>query len=131
MRIREINLIGWCFILGLMLCATLVAFPVGKCLCQESQPDVSGTVECKEIGRLSGEVEYRYDVTLTNNTGSKQKVKYDVIFMAGDVPIKKHSHSTLMTPNETLTETHDAKIVEADWERVSKFRLEWESEVQN
>ena len=130
MKTRESNLIRLCFVLGIAVCATLVAFPGSKSLSQEALPDVSGTVDCKEVGRLNGEVGYQYEVTLTNNTESKLIVKYNVIFMAGDVPIKNHNHSTLMIPNETLTETHDGKISEAEWDRVSSFRVEWESEKQ-
>ncbi len=92
--------------------------------------DVTAEVDCKEVGRLNGEVGYQYDATLTNNTDSKLIVKYDVIFLAGDVRKKTHSHSTLMIPNETLTETHDGKISEEDWEKITKFRIEWSSQKQ-
>ncbi len=33
--------------------------------------DATAEVDCKEVGRLNGEVGYQYDATLTNNTDSK------------------------------------------------------------
>jgi hypothetical protein len=98
---------------------------------EDKVSNIAATVDCREIGRLNGEVQYQYEVTLTNNTGSKQLVAYDVIFMAGDVRLKTHKHSTLMIPHEKkLTETHDGKMRETDWDRVTKFRIEWSSKKQ-
>lgn len=128
MKTREFDPIRWCFVLGLVLFVTLAAFPGGKPLSLQERPGVEGTVDCREIGRLNGEVGYQYDVTLTNNTASKLIVKYKVIFKAGDVPQKTHSHSTVMIANENMTETHDDKMSETEWDKVTVFRLELEWE---
>jgi hypothetical protein len=94
-------------------------------------PNVTATVDCKEVGRLNGKVQYQYEVKLTNKTASKQLVEYHVIFMAGDVRLKTHDDSTLMIPHENLTETHDGTISETDWERVTSDRIEWSSKKQD
>ncbi len=125
---RKFDPTRWCLILGIVLCGSLAAFPGGRPLSLQEQPGVEGTVDCEEIGRLNGEVGYQYDVTLTNNTATKLIVRYKVIFKAGDTPKKTHSHSTLMTPNENLTETHDDKMSETEWDKVTVFRLELEWE---
>lgn len=116
----------------LMLCVMLATlFGNTSVQAQENtSKDVTADVNCVEVGRLNGEVQYQYDVTLKNNTASKLIVKYNVIFMEGQVPKKEHKHSTLMMPDETLTETHYGKISEAEWDKVTKFRIEWSSEKQ-
>jgi hypothetical protein len=116
-------------VLGVLLCMTLTVLPSGRPLSFGVPPDVTGSIECDETGRLNGEVGYRYDVTLTNNTDLKQKVDYKVIFFAGTTPVKEHKHSTILTPKETSTESHDGKMKEGDWDRVSRFRVETESVV--
>lgn len=130
MKRREFNLTQWGFILSVALCLTLGAVPGTKSLAQGAQPVISATVHCKERGRLNGQVEYQYDVTLKNNTANKQIVTYNVILLAGNVPLKTHQHSTLMIPYETLTETHYGKINEADWDRASRVKVDWKSHVQ-
>jgi hypothetical protein len=97
---------------------------------QEDTSAVTATVDCKEVGRLNGKVQYQYEVKLTNKTASKQLVEYHVIFMAGVVRVKTHDDSTLMIPHENLTETHDGTISETEWERVRSYRIEWSSKTQ-
>lgn len=87
--------------------------------------DVKGAIDCKEIGRLNGQVQYRYDVTMINTTAMKLIVNYNVILFAGDVPQKHHVHSTLMTPHEKLYETHDGIMSVTDWDKVTRFRVEF------
>jgi hypothetical protein len=125
---REINtkkiVLMLCILIGFLFCNLSVQSN------ENASPDVTAAVDCKEVGRLNGEVEYQYDATLTNNTDSKLIVTYEVIFMAGDVRKKTYNHSTVMIPNETLTETHDGKISEEDWDKITRFRIEWSSQKQ-
>jgi hypothetical protein len=111
--------------LGIVLCAILMVFPAGKSLSQEKEDVITATIECNELGRLNGVVEYQYDVTLTNNRKVKFKVDYDVIFLAGTTRIKVHNHSTLLIPAEKLTETNFGSIKESDWDKITTFRVEW------
>ena len=97
---------------------------------ENKRTDVSAVVDCREVARLNGVVQYQYDATLKNNTASKLIVEYNVIFMQGQVRKKEHKHSTLMIPNEKLTETNEGTIREADWEKVTIFRIEWSSKKQ-
>ncbi len=127
MKKTGLNLARSFLVLGVLLCMTLTVLPAGRHLSSGAPPDVTGDIECNETGRLNGEVGYQYDVTLTNNTDLKQKVDYKVIFFAGTTPIKEYKHSTILTPKETSTESHDGKIKEGDWDRVTKFRVETES----
>jgi hypothetical protein len=125
---KGLNLVRWCLVLDVVFCTTLTVFPAGRHLSLGTPPDVSGDIDCRETGRLNGVVEYQYDVTLINHTDLKQKVDYKVIFFAGDVPIKKHNHSTILIPKENTTESHDGKMKEEDWDRITRFRIETESE---
>jgi hypothetical protein len=125
MKTRKFNPNRQRFILGIVLCAMLIVFPTGKSLSQEKEDVITATIECKELGRLNGEVEYQYDVTLTNNRKVKFKVDYDVIFLAGTTRIKTHNHSTLLIPAEKLTETNSGVIKESDWNKITTFRVEW------
>jgi hypothetical protein len=106
--------------------AIMLAIPLLTCfgLTTAQAQDVTGDIDCKEIGRNNGEVQYQYDVTLVNNTESKLIVEYNVIFLTGNVPTKNHAHSTLIIANERLTETHDGTMNETDWDKVTKFRVE-------
>lgn len=124
MKTRELNLILPCLVLSLLLCTALAAFPGHK---SSSPSDVSATVECKEIGRLNGVVQYQYDVTLTNNTKKKLRVDYTVTLYAGDVPKKSHSHSTILIPSENSTETNSGSMKQSDWDLVSRFNVKWSS----
>jgi hypothetical protein len=125
---KGLNLVRWCLVLGMVFFATLTVFSAGRHLSLSAPPDVSGDIDCRETGRLNGEVGYQYDVTLINHTDIKQKVDYKVIFFAGGSPIKEHNHSTILIPKETSTESHDGKMKEADWDKVTRFRVETESE---
>jgi len=90
--------------------------------------DATATVDCKETGRLNGQVQYQYEVTLSNNTAKKLTVEYDVILVAGSVPSRDHRHSTLLSPNEkNLTETHDGVMSAEGWDKITRFRIEWTS----
>ena len=125
MKTSKSNLNWQRFMLGIVLCAILMAFPTGKSLSQEKEEVITATVECKEIGRLQGVVEYQYDVTLTNNRKVKFKVDYDVIFLAGTIRTKVHNHSTILIPAEELTETNVGSIKESDWNKIDTYRVEW------
>jgi hypothetical protein len=105
----------------------LISVSAGVPARETANEDVSADVDCRELGRLNGEVGYQYDVTLKNNTSSKLIVEYNVIFMEGSIPKKNHKHSTLLIPKESLVETHEGTIKEADWDKVTKFRIEWSS----
>lgn len=86
---------------------------------------VSADVSCDSIGTLNGDVIYRYDATLKNNTSSKLKVEYTVFLKAGNMIKKQHSHSTILIPDEELTESNEGQMSESDWSQVTSFRIEW------
>lgn len=111
---------------GLLLGLALGAAAIADSL-PPSHSDVSATVECKEIGRLKGEVGYEYEVTLKNNTQKKLIVEYSVLLIAGGTTKKTHKHSTLLIPSEKLTETHSDKMKESVWDEITRFRVEWSS----
>lgn len=108
-------------------CLALAFFSVRAGVSAPTTPDedVTADVDCREIGRLSGDVEYQYDVTLNNNTDRKLIVEYTVIFMAGSVRKKEYKNSTVLIPKESSVESHDGTIKEADWDAVTRFRVEW------
>jgi thermostable 8-oxoguanine DNA glycosylase len=103
----------------------LISVSAGVPAQETANKEVTADVDCNELGRLNGEVGYQYDVTLKNNTASKLIVEYTVIFMEGTARKKEHKHSTLMIPKESLVETHEGKIKETDWDKVTSFRIEW------
>ena len=108
-------------------CLALALFSVRAVVSALTTPseDVTADVDCREIGRLNGAVEYQYDVTLSNNTDRKLIVEYTVIFVAGSVRKKEYKHSTVLIPKESSVESHDGTIKEADWDAVTRFRVEW------
>jgi hypothetical protein len=112
-------LASFCMALALYSVETGVSAPTAP------PEDVTADVDCREIGRLSGDVEFRYDVTLNNNTDRKLIVEYTVIFVAGSVRKKEYRHSTVLIPKESSVESHDGTIKEADWDAVTRFRVEW------
>ena len=105
----------------------LASLSIGVPVPAPDKTDVTADVNCKEIGRLNGQVQYQYDVTLKNNTERKLIVEYTVIFLAGSVRQKEFKHSTLLSPKESTVESRDGAIKEGDWENVTRFRIEWES----
>lgn len=105
----------------------LASLSVGVPVPGPDDTDVTADVDCQEIGRLNGQVQYQYDVTLKNNTERKLIVEYTVIFLAGSVRKKEFKHSTLLIPEESTVESHDGAIKENDWDNVTRFRIEWES----
>ncbi|HPB01666.1 MAG TPA: hypothetical protein PLZ67_01805 [Bacteroidales bacterium] len=98
-----------------------------KALAQEQQESVTVSVNCKELGRLNGEVSYSYDATLKNNTAEKLKVTYRVIIKNGDTSVKTHNHSTVLIPDEELTETNDGEMSEEDWDKSTDVWIEYDT----
>jgi hypothetical protein len=124
MIMEKFNSYRWRFLVGIVLCVILAIFSTGKSWSKED--DVTGTLNCKELGRAQGLVQYQYDVTLNNNTDVKLKVDYQVILLAGDVKKKVHSHSTLLIPKEKLTETNYGSMNENDWDQITGCNAEWQ-----
>ena len=92
---------------------------------EKSSDEVAASVNCNSLGAINGIVTYQYDATLKNNTSDKLIVKYNIIFKAGDVIKKQHSHSTLLIPDEKLTESYEDTMNESDWNLVTRCWIEW------
>ncbi|MGE5604617.1 MAG: hypothetical protein ACM3YE_02880 [Bacteroidota bacterium] len=126
MKTGKFNLKRRIFLLCITFGVVLTAFPAAKSF--SDNDDVTGSVSCKELGRAQGVVQYKYDITLNNNTDVKLKVNYQVIIWAGSVRMKTHNHSTILIPGERLTETNYGKMSESDWELATGCSAEWQWE---
>jgi len=124
MKTKKFNQYRNALIFCIALVVALTIFPAAKSLADSD--DVTGSISCKELGRLQGVVQYQYDMTLKNNTDVKLKVEYQVILCAGGERKKTHNHSTLLIPGEQLTETNYGSMSESEWDQLTEVKAEWQ-----
>ena len=110
-------------IIGIVFLAILSGFNSKETIRQDM---ITASITYESLGSLNGTTNYQYEVTLTNNTSSKQTVDYVVYLKSGNVIKKSHRHSTILTPNETEVSTHEGNMSDADWELVNGCYVEGE-----
>lgn len=112
--------------LSFALCALLFSIQSSFAQNDTSKTEgVTASVSCTSLGELNSTATIQYDVTLENTTNTQYTVDYTVYFKAGSLVLKSHSHSDILIPGESTTNTFETTMSAEDWAKVTLCSVEW------